>query len=39
MKQNLKTAATLLGMFAACWIFIKLVVKFLWMCYDAGIPM
>lgn len=39
MKQALKTAAAIAGMIAAAWVAFELLRAFMWVCYDAGIPM
>lgn len=39
MKHALKAAAALLGILAAGALFWYIVIKFMWLCYYAGIPM
>ena len=39
MKQTLKITAAILGIIAAGALFWYVVIKFMWMCYYAGIPM
>lgn len=39
MKQTLKATAAILGIVAAGLLFWHIVIKFMWMCYYAGIPM
>lgn len=39
MKQTLKATAAIIGIVAAGLLFWYIVIKFMWMCYYAGIPM
>lgn len=39
MKQTLKATAAIIGMVAAGWLIIEIIIAFMWACYYAGIPM
>lgn len=39
MKPTLKATAAIIGMVAAGLLFWYIVIEFMWVCYDAGIPM
>lgn len=39
MKQTLKATAVIIGIIAACWLFLEIVIAFMWACYYTGIPM
>lgn len=39
MKQTLKATAAILGIVAACWLALEILITFMWLCYYAGIRM
>lgn len=39
MKQTLKATAVTLGIVAACWLALEILIAFMWACYYAGIRM
>lgn len=39
MKQPLKVTAVTLGIVAACWLALEILIAFMWACYYAGIRM
>ena len=39
MKQPLKATAALLGIVAACWLALEILIAFMWACHYAGMRM
>lgn len=39
MKQTLKATAAIIGIVAAAWLTVEILIAFMWACYYAGIPM
>lgn len=36
MKQTLKATAAIIGIVAACWLALEILIAFMWACYYAG---